>query len=46
MSLLIVIPVVNAVAVFLLVRSRLGQFSAVPRGNAEPNPSIHFPAHR
>jgi hypothetical protein len=46
MSLLIVIPVVNAVAVFLLVRSRSGQFSAMPRGNAEPNPSIHFSAHR
>jgi hypothetical protein len=30
MSLLIVIPVVNAVAVFLLVRSRSGQFSAMP----------------
>jgi hypothetical protein len=47
MSLLIVIPVVNAVAVFLLARSRPDQFSdAAPRRNAEPNPSIHFPAHR
>ena len=46
MSLLIVVPVVNAVAVFLLARSRPGQLSAMPRGNAEPNPSIHFSAHR
>jgi hypothetical protein len=46
LSLLIVIPVVNAVAVFLLARSRHGQFSARPRRDAEPNPAIDFPAHR
>jgi hypothetical protein len=46
LSLLIVIPVVNAVAVFWLARSRRDQFSAVLRGSVDPNPAIHFPAHR
>jgi hypothetical protein len=46
MSLLIVIPVVNAVAVFCLARSRRDQFSTALRGSVAPNPAIHFPAHR
>ena len=45
MSLLIVIPVINAVAVFWLARSRPDQFGAALRRNADPNPAIHLPAH-
>jgi hypothetical protein len=45
-SLLIVVPVVNAVAVFWVAYSRCDQFSAAPRRNVAPNSAIHFPAHR
>jgi hypothetical protein len=44
MSLLIVIPVVNAVAIFLLAHSRRDQFSAALHRSNDPNPAIHYPA--
>jgi hypothetical protein len=44
MSLLIVIPVVNAVAVFLLTRSRRDQFRAALRWSVDANLPIHYPA--
>ena len=44
MSLLIVIPVVNAVAVFLLAHSRRDQFSAALRRSDDSNLAIHYPA--
>jgi len=45
MSLLIVIPVVNAIAVFWLTRSRANQISAMLRRTVDANPAIHFPVH-
>jgi hypothetical protein len=44
MSLVIVIPVVNAVAVFCLARSRRDQFSVAPRPSVDSNSAIHLPA--
>jgi hypothetical protein len=44
MSLLVVIPVINAVAIFCLARSRRNQFSAALRRSDDPNLAIHYPA--
>lgn len=45
MSLLIVIPVVNAVSVFLFVNSKPRRFNAELRRNVEHNPKLHLPVH-
>jgi hypothetical protein len=45
MSLLIVIPVVNAVAVFLFVNSSPSRFNAALRRNVEPSSTLHLPVH-
>ena len=45
MSLLIVIPVVNAAAVFLFVNSSSNRFKSALSRNAEPDAALHFPAH-
>ena len=44
MSLLIVLPFVNAVAIFLLAQSRGDQFSAALRRSNDHNLAIHYPA--
>ena len=45
MSLLIVIPVVNAVAVFLFVNLSPSRFNAALRRNVQPNSTLHLPVH-
>jgi hypothetical protein len=45
MSLLIVIPIVNAAAVFLFVNSKPSRVNAALRRNVEPNSTLHLPVH-